>query len=74
MTCHDSMVIQWSDEDQVFVVTLPEFHGAQSHGETYKRKQPRTAKRSWSSWWKRIRNRDGLCLNHKLTNPRPRPC
>ncbi len=49
MTCHDSMVIQWSDEDQVFVVTLPEFHGAQSHGETYKRKQPRTAKRSWSS-------------------------
>ena len=36
MIYHYSMVIQWSDEDQVFIVTLPEFHGAQTHGETYK--------------------------------------
>ena len=31
-----SMLIQWSDEDDVFVVTLPEFGPyAQTHGSTY---------------------------------------
>jgi predicted RNase H-like HicB family nuclease/antitoxin (DNA-binding transcriptional repressor) of toxin-antitoxin stability system len=30
-----SMIIQWSDEDQVYVVTLPEFGGCKTHGETY---------------------------------------
>ena len=30
-----SMVIQWSDEDQVFVVTFPEFPGSQTHGATH---------------------------------------
>jgi predicted RNase H-like HicB family nuclease len=31
-----SMVIRWSEEDQVFVVSLPEFGNyAQTHGETY---------------------------------------
>jgi antitoxin HicB len=35
MTCHYSMLIQWSDEDEVFVVTLPEFGGCQTHGSTY---------------------------------------
>src|SRR5712691_3632885 len=30
-----SMVIQWSDEDQVYVVTLPEFQGPHTHGATY---------------------------------------
>jgi predicted RNase H-like HicB family nuclease len=29
------MLIQWSDEDQVFVVTLPEFHGCKTHGASY---------------------------------------
>jgi predicted RNase H-like HicB family nuclease len=29
------MVIQWSDVDQVFVVTLPEFNGCKTHGATY---------------------------------------
>jgi predicted RNase H-like HicB family nuclease len=28
------MVIQWSDEDQVFMVTLPEFDNAKTHGQT----------------------------------------
>lgn len=31
---HYSVVIQWSPEDQVYVVTLPEW-GAHTHGETY---------------------------------------
>jgi antitoxin HicB len=35
MTPRYSMVIQWSDEDQVFVVTLPEFHGCRTHGDSY---------------------------------------
>lgn len=34
MNTHYSMLIQWSDEDQVFVVTLPEFHGCKTHGLT----------------------------------------
>jgi predicted RNase H-like HicB family nuclease len=29
------MLIQWSDEDQVYVVTLPEFQGCRTHGSTY---------------------------------------
>lgn len=35
LTSHYSMLIQWSDEDQVYVVTLPEFRGPKTHGETY---------------------------------------
>ncbi len=30
-----SMIIQWSDEDQVYIVTFPEFPFAQTHGETH---------------------------------------
>lgn len=31
-----SMIIRWSEEDQVFVVSLPEFGAyAQTHGDTY---------------------------------------
>jgi predicted RNase H-like HicB family nuclease len=36
MTCRYSMLIQWSDEDQVFVVSLPEFGGCKTHGLTYR--------------------------------------
>jgi antitoxin HicB len=33
---HYSMVLEWSDEDQVFVVTLPEWgQFAKTHGATY---------------------------------------
>lgn len=35
MTPRYSMLIQWSEEDQVYVVTLPEFHRAKTHGTTY---------------------------------------
>jgi hypothetical protein len=30
-----SMLIRWSDEDDVYIVTLPEFDHAKTHGETY---------------------------------------
>jgi antitoxin HicB len=30
-----SMVIRWSDEDAAYIVTLPEFDHAMTHGDTY---------------------------------------
>ncbi len=40
MICHYSMLIQWSEEDQVFVVSLPEFgRFAKTHGEPMKRRR-----------------------------------
>ena len=30
-----SVIIQWSDEDQAYVVTLPEWGGCHTHGATY---------------------------------------
>lgn len=29
-----AMVIEWSDEDQLFLVSIPDFPGAHTHGET----------------------------------------
>jgi len=31
-----SLVVEWSDEDQAFLVTIPELPGARSHAGTYK--------------------------------------
>ena len=35
MKSKHSMFIQWSDLDQVYIVTLPEFGGCKTHGSTY---------------------------------------
>ncbi|HEY3321004.1 MAG TPA: type II toxin-antitoxin system HicB family antitoxin [Planctomycetota bacterium] len=35
MTIHYSMDIRWSEEDQAFLVKLPEFPDCQTHGESY---------------------------------------
>jgi predicted RNase H-like HicB family nuclease len=38
MTPHYSMIIRWSDEDQAYLVMLPELYGEGrycTHGETY---------------------------------------
>jgi antitoxin HicB len=35
--CPYSMVIQWSEEDQAYVVTFPEFGGCRTHGATYEK-------------------------------------
>jgi predicted RNase H-like HicB family nuclease len=32
---HYSMLIQWSDEDQAYIVTVPELAGCRTHGFTY---------------------------------------
>ncbi len=32
---HYAMVIEWSDEDQAYIVSIPEFPGNHTHGDTY---------------------------------------
>lgn len=32
---HYSMIIQWSNEDGVYIVSVPELPGCKTHGETY---------------------------------------
>ena len=35
MNSHYSMLIEWSPEDDAYVVSFPEFPGAHTHGTTY---------------------------------------
>jgi len=46
---HYSMVIEWSDEDQVYIVTVPELPGCRTHGRTYEEavRQGQDAIESW---------------------------
>lgn len=46
---HYSMVIEWSDEDGIYVVTVPELRGCQTHGRTYEEavRQGQDAIESW---------------------------
>lgn len=46
---HYSMHIQWSEEDQVYIVTIPELPGCKTHGKTYKKalKQVKYAMEGW---------------------------
>ncbi len=32
---HYTMVIQWSEEDNAYIVTVPELPGCITHGDTY---------------------------------------
>jgi predicted RNase H-like HicB family nuclease len=32
---HYSLLIQWDDEDKIYVVSVPELSGARTHGKTY---------------------------------------
>jgi len=44
-----SMTIQWSEEDHVYIVTVPELPGCKTHGKTYVEavKQGQDAIESW---------------------------
>lgn len=46
---HYSMLIQWSEEDQVYIVTVPELPGCKTHGKTYEKavKQGQYAIEGW---------------------------
>ncbi len=44
-----SMIVEWSDEDQAFIVTVPELPGCRTHGRTYEEavRQGQDALESW---------------------------
>jgi predicted RNase H-like HicB family nuclease len=46
---HYTMIIQWSDEDQAYIVSVPELPGCKTHGDTYEEavKQGEDAIESW---------------------------
>jgi len=46
---HYSMIIQWDERDNIFVVTVPELPGCQTHGKTYEEavQQGKDAIESW---------------------------
>lgn len=46
---HYSMIIEWSAEDQLYIVTIPELLGCRTHGATYEdaARQGRDAMESW---------------------------
>lgn len=48
-TRHYSMNIKWSDEDQAYIVTVPELPGCKTHGASYEEavKQGQDAIESW---------------------------
>ena len=44
-----SMIIEWSNEDQAYIVTVPELPGCRTHGDTYEEaiQQGQDAIESW---------------------------
>lgn len=58
-----SMQIQWSEEDQVYIVTVPELPGCKTHGKTYVKavKQAQYAIETW------------IEANRALGRPIPQP-
>ena len=46
---HYSMNIQWDEDDQIYVVTVPELPGCRTHGSTYEEavRQGQDAITSW---------------------------
>ncbi len=46
---HYSMNIQWDEDDQIYVVTVPELPGCRTHGSTYEEavRQGQDAIASW---------------------------
>jgi len=59
------MLIQWSDVDEGFIVTLPEFGNAKTHGETYEKaaRQGRLLIESFVMWYEQ----DGKPLPEQQT-------
>ncbi len=60
---HYSMIIQWSEEDQAYVVTVPELPGCKTHGETYG-KAVKQAQHAIEGW---------IAFNRELGRPIPAP-
>lgn len=49
MDIHYSMIIQWDEDDRIFVVNVPELPGCMTHGKTYEEavKQGKEAIEGW---------------------------
>ncbi|HEY0071386.1 MAG TPA: type II toxin-antitoxin system HicB family antitoxin [Chloroflexia bacterium] len=58
-----SMIIEWSDEDDAYIVTVPELPGCVTHGNTYEEavRQGQDAIESW------------IDVAHELGRPVPAP-
>ena len=58
---HYSMIIQWSDEDQAYIMTVPELPGCRTHGASYEEAV--------------IMGRDAIesCITARRTSGRPIP-
>lgn len=61
---HYSMIIQWDDEDKIYVVTVPELPGCRTHGHTYEEavQQGQDAIDSWID--------DAIASNEPVPPPR----
>lgn len=46
---HYTMIIQWDEDDEIFVVNVPELPGCMTHGKTYEEavKQGKEATEGW---------------------------
>ena len=46
---HYSMIIQWDEDDKIFIVNVPELPGCMTHGKTYEEavKQGKEAIEGW---------------------------
>ena len=60
---HYSMYIQWSDEDNAYIVTVHELPGCKTHGETYE-EAVRRGQDAIASW---------IMVAHKLGRQIPTP-
>jgi predicted RNase H-like HicB family nuclease len=57
------MIIEWSDDDEAFIVTVPELPGCMTHGATYE-EAARQGKDAIESW---------VDVAQELGRPIPRP-
>jgi len=58
---HYSMDIRWSDEDQAFIVTVPELPGCKTHGFTYEEAVDRDMDRRRQGRWRPAPHTPCLC-------------
>ena len=52
---HYSMTIQWDNDDQIFVVSVPELPGCMTHGRTYE-EALQNAKEAIAGWLEVAKN------------------
>ncbi len=57
---HYSMIIQWSNRNQAYIVTVPELPGCKTHGETYEQ-AVKNGKEAIEAWIEDA-NKDGVPL------------